>query len=206
MKISKIISLIFSILAVALAFFSFIELSKIEGNSDFTLVKECKLYASLFLGFAIIAIIVTIIKKEKQIVVPLLGFVTTGIYFVRNIFGDITFHQTVLEIITPTENTSVLTILLFMAFLAFIILSVEKKYNWSKWYVVGYFILLLLSTLKFLPYIAFDDTKWAYSLVSYSMISGYLAFIAFMFPTYEKKKVEKKEEAKELIEGPKEEA
>ena len=206
MKISKILSLIFSILAVVLAFFSFIELSKLEGNIDHPLVKECKLYTSLFLAFAIIAIIVTIVKKEKQIVVPLLGFVTTGIYFVRNIFGDIEFHQTVLEIITPTENTSVLTILLFMAFLAFIFVSVEKNYNWSRWYVVGYFILLLLSTLKFLPYIAFDDTKWAYSLVSYSMITGYLAFLAFFFPTYEKKKVEKKEEAKELIEEPKEEA
>ncbi len=206
MKISKIISLIFSILAVILAFFSFIELSKVEGNPDYTLVNECKLYASSFLGFAIVAIIITIIKKEKQIVVPLLGFVTTGIYFVRNIFGEIPFHQTVLEIITPTENTSVLTILLFMAFLAFIIVSVVKNYNWSRWYVVGYFILLLLSTLKFLPYIAFDDTQLAYSLVSYSMISGYLAFLAFFFPTYEKKKVEKKEEAKELIEEPKKEA
>ena len=200
MKITKFLSLIFSILAIAFAGFSYFGFNRKAGDLEYALQNECKLYAGLFLALAVVAIIVTLIKRDKAIVVPLLGFVTTGIYFVRNVFGDIEFHQTVLEIITPTENTSVLTILLFVTFVAFAFVSVVVKADWAKWYVIGYFVLLLLSTLKFLPSIAFDDHKVPYALLSYSMISGYVAFIAYLFPVPNKEK----EPATEPVEAKKE--
>ena len=195
MKKIKVLSLIFGIISFVLAIYSFTALNADSNDPNYQIQNEFKLYAILFTVFMLAAVIITIAKKEKAIVVPLLGFVTAGIYFVKKLETGIQGNNSILDLISPTENNSVLTFLLFITFIAFVFVSVIKNTNWSKYYVIGYFALLILSTFKFLPDITLNDDMKAYTIISYSMIAGYISLLSFFIPYKEKVKKENEEKA-----------
>ena len=197
MKKVKVLSLILGIIALALAAFSFFAMKRDESDPNFQTLNQFKLFAILFAVFMLVAVIINIMKKEKAIVLPLLGFVASGIYFVKKLYEGNQFNEAIFDTISPTENNSVLTLLLFITFIAFVFVSVIKNTNWSKYYVIGYFALLILSTFKFLPTITFNKDMVPYTICAYAMVSGYLSFLCFFLPAKETKEEIKKETAEE---------
>ena len=195
MKLSKVFAIIFGIASLACAGASLAFMDWKE-SINFDEHNQYKLFAFLFIALMLVFVIIAIAKKNKLALIPLLGFVPTGIYFVKKLYENHEFNQSIIDVVSPTENTTVLTLLLFCGFIGCAIVSALKDNKYTKMYVVGYFTLLILSTIKFLPEITMNKELLPYTFLSYSMVVGYAAFLLFFFPGGEAK-AQPKEEAKE---------
>ncbi len=184
MKITKILAIIFAIASIGLAAagLAFMDWDEIGVNYDYH--NQFKLYAFLFGILMIAFFVIAVVKKSKLVVLPLVGFVPTGIYFVKKLYDGMAFNQSIIDVISPTENFSVLTLLLFIAFIACVIVSIVKENKFTKLYVVGYFALLILGTIKFLPDITMNKELMPITFLAYSMVAGYAAFMVFFIPCF----------------------
>ena len=182
MKISKIFAIILGIVSLGLAFGSlaFMDWDKTAANYD--LHNQFKLYSILLGAFMLVFVIIAIAKKNKGVIVPLLAFVPTGIYFVKKLYEINHFNQSIIDVISPADSTTVLTLLLFIGFIACVIASVIKNNKYTKFYVIGYFALLILSSFKFLPDITMNKDLLPITMIAYSMVVGYGALLLFFIP------------------------
>ena len=183
MKITKKLAIILAIVSFgfAVASLAFMDWKEMDMNYEFH--NQYKLYSFLFAALMIVFFIIAVTKKNKGVILPLLGFVPTGIYFVKKLYDAIVVNESVIDIISPADSNSVLTLLLFIAFITCAILSVIKENKFTKFYVVGYFALLILTTLKFLPEITMNKDLMPITFVAYSMVFGYAALMVFYIPT-----------------------
>lgn len=195
MKITKTLAIILSIVSfgLAVAGLAFMDWKEMDMNYEFH--NQFKLYAILFAVFMLVFFIIAVTKKNKLVLLPLLGFVPTGIYFVKKLSDGFVLNQSVLDIISPAENNSVLTLLLFVGFIVCVIVSIIKENKFTKLYVVGYFALLILSTIKFLSEITMNKDLMPITFVTYSMVFGYATLMLFFFPSLVKENEEIKDEA-----------
>ena len=184
MKITKILAIIFAAVSVCLAGagLAFMDWDEMGLNYDYH--NQFKLYAFLFGILMIAFFVIAVVKKSKLVVIPLVGFVPTGIYFVKKLYDGMAFNQSIIDVISPTENFSVLTLLLFIAFIVCVIVSIVKENKFTKFYVVGYFALLILGTIKFLPDITMNKELMPITFLAYSMVAGYAAFMVFFIPNF----------------------
>ena len=195
MKITEILTLIFAAASVCLvaAGLAFMEWNK--ENDQYYIDNPYKIYGFIF-GILMIAFYVIILtKKSKFAFIPLLCFVPAGIYFVRRVYDvfegvGMTLNQSVIDVVLPTENYNVITLLLFVAFITCIIVSIVKENKFTKLFVVGYLALLILSTIKFLPEITITAEFNPVTFLSYGMVAGYAAFMLFFIPCFSKKSEE----------------
>ena len=184
MKITKILAIIFAVAAIGLAAagLAFMDWDEMGLNYDYH--NQFKLYAFLFGILMIAFFVIAVVKKSKLVVITLVGFVPTGIYFVKKLYDGMAFNQSIIDVISPTENFSVLTLLLFIAFIVCVIVSIVKENKFTKFYVVGYFALLILGTIKFLPDITMNKELMPITFLAYSMVAGYAAFMVFFIPCF----------------------
>lgn len=208
MKITKILAIIFAAVSVCLAAagLAFMEWSS-EGE-NYAVHNPLKVYGFLFGILMIVFYVIALTKKSKLAIIPLIGFVPAGIYFVKKIYevfdvAGMTFNQSIIDVVSPTENFNVITLLLFVAFITCAIISIVKDNKFTKLFVVGYFALLILSTIKFLPEITMFSELKPITFLSYGMVAGYAAFMLFFIPCFSQAKEDKDQPtAEETTEQP----
>ena len=193
MKKIKILSSIFIILSILLAAYAIPQLNLAETSPTYNVNKQYLLYSLLFILFSLILFILLIIKKDKLIAFPLLGFIATGLYYVRKIYETGNYNNTILDVISPNETFTVLTFLLFVGFIVCLFVGTYKNNKYTKMYVAAYFALLVFTTFKFLPEIAMDKDMQPFATLTYSMISGYIAAIILFIPVEKKQNMETNE-------------
>lgn len=184
MKITKILAIIFAIASIGLAAagLAFMDWDEMGLNYDFH--NQFKVYAFLFGILMIVFFIIAIAKKSKFVIIPLLGFVPTGIYFGKKLYENIAVNRSILDVVSPIDNTSVLTLLLFAGFIACVIVSIIKENKFTQLFVVGYLALLILTNIKFLTEITMVKDLMPITFVTYSMVAGFAAFMLFFVPCF----------------------
>lgn len=197
MKSNKL-SILFTIISVVLALISLSGVAWDKELVDHAVHMQFILYPILFALFMVILFIVLLAKKEKAVILPLLGFLTTGLIFIKKVVTFVATNSSILDIVSPTDNTSVLTVLLFIGFIVCVFASLYKGCKYTNLYVAGYFTLLILTTINFLPEIIATEELTLYTFITFSMIAGYLSFVIFFLGG--KKQEEKKEEKLEAKE------
>lgn len=200
MKATKALTVILAIVSFvfAVASLAFMDWDKMGMNYEFH--NQFKLFAALFAVLMVVVFAIILGKKNKFVILPLVGFVPTAFYFVKKLYDGMQFNQTVIDVVSPTENTSVLTLLLFAGFIACAVISAIKENKYTKFYTVGYLAFLILTTLKFLPDITMNKDLMPITFLAYSMVFGYAAFMIAFIPTCQAKEneaCEKQEESKE---------
>ena len=92
--------------------------------------------------------------------------------------------------------------ILFIVFIVCAFASIFKGCKYTNLYVAGYFVLLALTTISFLPNITTKEFMMFYTLNSWSMVLGYISFMILFLggKKEEKKPEENKEETKEIAE------
>ena len=195
-KNKNLVTILFVIISIALAVYSIIFMHQNKSldpeTNDF---KNYFIYPALLAAFMLVLLVEVLVKKEKVALVALFGFVATALYFIKKLYDVIQFNSAIFDTISPTENNDVITLLLFIGFIVCAIVSVVKNNKYTKFYVVGYFVLLIVSLFKILPDTVIDKGAREFGLVTLSIIAGYTALLVSFIPT-----IENKNEAKEVEE------
>lgn len=195
-KNKNLVTILFVIISIALAVYSIIFMHQNKSldpeTNDF---KNYYIYPALLAAFMLVLLVEVLVKKEKVALVALFGFVATALYFIKKLYDVIQFNSAIFDTISPTENNDVITLLLFIGFIVCAIVSVVKNNKYTKFYVVGYFVLLIVSLFKILPDTVIDKGAREFGLVTLSIIAGYTALLVSFIPT-----IENKNEAKEVEE------
>lgn len=200
MKKIKIISLILSIIALILAVFAFrgyLVSSDDERRATFLPFNALSL---LFIIFILVLIVVNLVRREKFSLIPLLAIITTGIYFTKKLNVVLGNNDlSIIDLVSPADSTSVLTFIVFVAFVTFAFVAVFKNKNWARFVVIGYISYLILTTFKLIPIIYVESP---YQILLYTMILSYLSLLTYFLPTKEKeiKTEDKVKETKEIQE------
>lgn len=198
-KNKNLVTILFVIISIALAVYSIIFMHQNKSldpeTNDF---KNYYIYPALLAAFMLVLLVEVLVKKEKVALVALFGFVATALYFIKKLYDVIQFNSAIFDTISPTENSDVITLLLFIGFIVCAIVSVVKNNKYTKFYVVGYFVLLIVSLFKILPDTVIDKGAREFGLVTLSIIAGYTALLVSFIPTIENKNETKEvEEVKE---------
>ena len=198
-KNKNLVTILFVIISIALAVYSIIFMHQNKSldpeTNDF---KNYFIYPALLAAFMLVLFVEVLVKKEKVALVALFGFVATALYFIKKLYDVIQFNSAIFDTISPTENSDVITLLLFIGFIVCAIVSVGKNNKYTKFYVVGYFVLLIVSLFKILPDTVIDKGAREFGLVTLSIIAGYTALLVSFIPTIENKNDTKEvEEVKE---------
>lgn len=184
MKKIKIISLILSIIALILAVFAFkgyLVSSDDERRATFLPFNALSL---LFIIFILVLIVVNLVRREKFSLIPLLAIITTGIYFTKKLNVVLGNNDlSIIDLVSPADSTSVLTFIVFVAFVTFAFVAVFKNKNWARFVVIGYISYLILTTFKLIPIIYVESP---YQILLYTMILSYLSLLTYFLPTKEK--------------------
>lgn len=205
MKTNKKVSICLAIFAIACAGAALAFMDWSKSDSNYLEHNTIKLYPILMATFMCILIGLTIKKKYKLVFLPLLGFIATGFYYVLKLYDGFNFNQAIFDIVSPSENFSVLTVLLFIGFIVSVFLSAIKDNKIAKYFVIGYLALIVASTIKFIPEIAINKDLFPYSFTVYSMVIGYLSLLVFFIPSKDEENTEpKKEFTEEKAESKKE--
>lgn len=194
MKTNKIVTIVLALVSVACAIAALIFMDWKSTATHYAEHNTIKLYPVIMSAFMVLLLALTIKKKDKLVFLPLLGFMATSFYFVEKLYDGNNFNETVLDVLNPSENLSVLTMLLFFGFIAAVFISIIKDNKYSKIFVIAYLALLVASTIKFLPEITINKDLLPYTLTAYSMVLGYISLMVFFIPVDEKNNEVKNEE------------
>lgn len=184
MKKIKIISLILSIIALVLAGFAFKGYLVAPEDERYTTFLPFKAFSVLFIIFILVLIVVNLVRREKFSLIPLLAIITTGIYFSKKVNVVLGNNDlSIIDLVSPADSTSVLTFIVFVAFVIFAFVALFKNKNWARFVVIGYISYLILTTFKLIPVI-YDNSP--YQILLYTMILSYLSLLTYFLPTKEK--------------------
>lgn len=185
MKKIKIISLILSIITLVLAGFAFKGYLVSPDDERYTTFLPFKAFSVLFILFILVLIVVNLVRREKFSLIPLLAIITTGIYFTKKINVVLGNNDlSIIDLVSPADSTSVLTFIVFVAFVIFAFVALFKNKNWARFVVIGYISYLILTTFKLIPIIYVESP---YQILLYTMILSYLSLLTYFLPTKEKK-------------------
>lgn len=193
MKKTNILSIIFALVALVLAglgTYGTMHYAN-NANADGEMYKQFIAFGYVFVGLMLITLILAIAKKNKAALFVMVAFTATSIYFVKKLSGGFEVDRAIFDVVSPADNTNVLTLLLFVGFVVCAILYLFKGTKYTNYFVIGYILLLVLTTIKFFPVI-FND--WLFPSLVLGMISGYLSFTGFFLGN---KKEENKQENQE---------
>lgn len=171
MKKSKLFSIIFAIITIALAVLSlaFLEWNKNKPNFDND--NPFKTYNILFVLVAVFAL-VFLFKKSKFI-----GIAAIGAVLISILFNDGYNTNNILKLVVPYENQKAFNFLLLAGFIGAVIFDIIKNNKIAKIVAIVYFIFLVAYAFNFIPDLLTDFKQKQYTFAFLAEVSLFVTFI-----------------------------